>query len=66
MHGNPREAPEMPKKFDPMNQKTEEAVQCPEDQRAPGYDNNHPMDWVRGAGEDATTMPHYDKSKKWK
>jgi hypothetical protein len=49
-----------------MNQKSEERPQCPEDARAPDYDNNHPNDWVRGANEDATRMPHYDKSKKWK
>jgi hypothetical protein len=52
------------KKYDVMDQTTEEAPQCPEDARAPGYDNDHPMDWVRGAGEDATRMPHYDKSSK--
>lgn len=43
----------MAKKFDPMNQKSEERPQCPEDARASGYDNNHPMDWVRGKNEDA-------------
>ena len=56
----------MAKKFDPVDQSTEEKVQCPEDARAPGYDNNHPNDWVRGRNEDATSMPHYDHSKKWK
>jgi hypothetical protein len=58
----------MPKrKFDTMDQSTEERPQCPEDQRAPGYDNEVPVkSWLRGAGEDATRMPHYDRSKKWK
>ena len=45
-----------------MDQTSEEAPQCPEDARAPGYDNNHKMDWIRGANEDATTMPHFDHS----
>src|SRR5262245_56502207 len=40
------------------------AVQCPEDRQAPGYDNNHPNDWVRGAHEDACAMPHFDHSKR--
>lgn len=52
----------MAKKFDPMNQKSEERPQCPEDARASGYDNNHPMDWVRGKNEDACAMPHFDHS----
>ena len=62
----------MPKKFDTMDQSTEEAPQCPEDQRAPGYDNIA-SGWVRGAigkptmkNETAENMPHYDKSPKWK
>ena len=52
----------MAKKFDPMNQKSEERHQCPEDARASGYDNNHPMDWVRGKNEGACAMPHFDHS----
>ena len=51
---------------DPMSQKSEEAPQDICDKRGPDYDNNHPNDWVRGRNEDATSMPHYDKSKKWK
>ena len=45
-----------------MDQTSEEAPQCPEDKRAADYDNNHKMDWVRGANEDATTKPGFDKS----
>ena len=55
----------MPKQFDPMNQKSEEAPQCPEDARAPDYDNNTREKWLTGAVP-ATKMPHYDNSKKWK
>ena len=40
----------MPKKFDPMDQTSEEAPQCPEDARAPGYDNEVPVkSWLRAA-----------------
>ena len=42
MHSFPKAGGEMPKKYDVMDQSTEEKVQCPEDQQAPGYDNNHP------------------------
>jgi hypothetical protein len=57
----------MPRKsaYGPMNQASEERPQCPEDARAPGYDNNHKMDWLRGVREDATRMPHFDKSPKY-
>lgn len=62
----------MPKKHDVMDQSSEEAPQCPEDARAPGYDNNA-SGWVRGArgkptmfNETAENMPHYDRSRKWK
>jgi hypothetical protein len=27
-----------------------------------GYDNDHPDDWIRGAGEDATGKPGFDHS----
>ena len=54
------------KKFDTMDQTTEEALQCPEDARAPGYDNNTKQGWLVGKNEDATKMPNYDNSKKWK
>lgn len=54
----------MPKKFDTMDQSTEEAPQCPEDARAPGYDNNTPQSWVTGKNEDATRKPGFDHSKK--
>jgi hypothetical protein len=65
MHGFPCGGDEMPKASSgTMNQKSEERPQCPEDQRAPGYDNNHPNDWVRGKNEDATSMPHFDHSSK--
>jgi hypothetical protein len=57
----------MPKKNDTMSQTTEEKVQCPEDQQAPGYDNEVPVkSWLRGGNEDATKMPNFDHSKKWK
>lgn len=53
----------MPKKFDPMSQKSEEKPQCPEDARAPGYDNEVPVkSWLRGGNEDACAMPHFDHS----
>jgi hypothetical protein len=45
--------------------KSEEAPQDPIDKRGPDYDNNHPMDWVRGKNEDATKMPHFDNGPKW-
>jgi len=55
----------MPKKYDPMNQKSEEAPQCPEDARAPGYDNEVPVNsWLRGGREDATRYPCYDNGPK--
>jgi len=47
-----------------MNQRSEEKPQCPEDQRAPDYDNNTKEGWLVGKGEDATRMPHYDRSPK--
>jgi hypothetical protein len=62
----PREPEAMPKKpFDTMDQSTEEQVQCPEDQRAPGYDNNTKGGWLVGKAGDATRMPHYDRSPKF-
>ncbi|MGB2648802.1 MAG: hypothetical protein WBC86_14550 [Pseudolabrys sp.] len=63
MHSFPKAGGEMPKKYDVMDQSTEEKVQCPEDQQAPGYDNNPPHDWVRGKNEDACAMPHFDHSR---
>ena len=48
-----------------MNQKSEEAPQCPQDARGPDYDNNTKEKWLTGAVQ-ATKMPHYDNSKKWK
>ena len=39
--------------------------QDPCDQRGPGYDNEVPVkSWLRGGGEDATTMPNFDHSPK--
>jgi len=55
----------MPKKFDTMSQKTEEAPQDVCDQRGPDYDNNTKEGWLVGKNEDATKMPHYDKSPKF-
>lgn len=37
--------------------------QCPEDQHGPGYSNPTPENWLRGANEDATTKPGFDRSK---
>ena len=58
----------MPKKYDVMDQTTEEAPQCPEDARASDYDNNA-SGWVRGAtgkpsmfNETAENKPEFDKS----
>jgi hypothetical protein len=65
MHAEAKWRQGMPKKFDPMSQKSEERPQAECDQRAPGHDNNHPNDWVRGRNEDATRMPHFDKSPKF-
>ena len=66
MHGVPREAKDA-QEIRTMDQSTEEKGAGPEDDRRghPDYDNNHPKDWVRGNNEDATSMPHYDKSKKF-
>lgn len=36
--------------------------QAPEDQQGAGYHNDHPNDWVRGAGENATRKPDFDHS----
>jgi hypothetical protein len=59
----------MPKKptypADPMSQRSEEAPQAECDQRGPDYDNNTKAKWLTGAVP-ATTMTHYDNSKKWK
>jgi len=34
--------------------------------RAPGYDNNVPVNsWLRGGKEDATRMPNFDRSRKF-
>jgi hypothetical protein len=41
--------------------------QSPEDKQAPAYANEVPVkSWLCGGNEDATRMPHYDKSKKWR
>jgi len=58
----------MPKKSDVMSQISEEAPQCPEDQRRePEYSNNvnrNPKErWLTGAVQ-ATEYPCYDKSPK--
>lgn len=50
----------MPKKFDTMDQTSEEAPQFKEDQRAPGYSNVTPESWITGKNEDATTKPSFD------
>ena len=52
----------MPKKYDVINQKSEEAPQCPEDQLAPAYSNETPESWITGKNEDATTKPGFDRS----
>ena len=58
MHGFAKGATEMPKKFDTMDQSTEEKVQSPEDRQAPGYDNEVPVNsWLRGGREDCDPMP---------
>ena len=39
--------------------------QDPVNAHAPGYDNEVPVkSWLRGGGEDATTKPGFDHSKK--
>ena len=48
-----------------MSQQTEEAPQAECDQRGPDYGNNTNEKWLTGAVQ-ATTMPNYDNSKKWK
>ena len=55
----------MPKKYDVMDQSTEETPQDAVDKRGPDYDNNTKEKWLTGAVP-ATKMPHYDNSKKWK
>jgi len=55
----------MPKKNDVMDQRTEEAPQDECDKRGPGYDNNTRQGWLTGKVQ-ATKMPNYDNSKKWK
>ncbi len=37
--------------------------QAPEDKPGPKYENRTPDNWLRGAGENATTKPGFDKSK---
>jgi hypothetical protein len=48
----------------------EVAVQDPEDRhdnsKTARYDNDHPNDWVRGTGEDATTKPGFDFGNSWR
>lgn len=58
----------MPKKYDVMDQSTEEAPQDPIDKRGPDYSNNA-TGWVRGAtgkpsmfNETAENKPGFDKS----
>ena len=58
----------MPKKFDTMDQTSEEKPQSPENARAPGYDNIA-SGWMRGAtgkpsmfNETAENKPGFDKS----
>lgn len=36
--------------------------QCPEDKQGPKYDNQT-SGWVRGAGENATNKPGFDKGR---
>jgi len=55
----------MPKKFDTMDQTSEEAPQFECDKRGPDYDNKTKEGWLVGKGEDATKMPHFDKSPKF-
>ena len=39
------------------------APQCKEDRPAPGSSGDVPVNsWLRGGGEDATRMPHFDHS----
>lgn len=45
-----------------MTAKDEQAPQMPEDKQGAKYDNCT-SGWVRGAGENATQKPGFDKSK---
>src|SRR5262249_7082275 len=38
--------------------------QAREDQHGPNYDNDTPNNWLRGANQDATTNPNFDKGKR--
>jgi hypothetical protein len=40
--------------------------QDPENFHDRGYDNDHPNDWVRGRGEDATGKPAFDRQNAWR
>jgi hypothetical protein len=40
--------------------------QAPEDFHSPKYNNDHPNDWVRGAGESATGKPSFDRGNAWR
>lgn len=46
-----------------LSQKSEEAPQAECDKRGPDYDNNTSNNWLRGANENATTKPGFDKGK---
>jgi len=41
-------------------------VQSPADRHAPGYDNDTPGNWLRAAGEDATSKPNFDRDNPWR
>ncbi len=40
--------------------------QDPEAKRGPNWADDHPNDWIRGANEDATTMPNFDRGSRGK
>jgi len=41
--------------------KDRHAPQDPVDKHGPGYENDTPNNWLRGANQDATTKPNFDK-----
>lgn len=44
-----------------LDQKTEEAPECPPDKRGPDYSNNAPNNWLRGMGKgEAEGKPDFD------
>ena len=41
-------------------------VQSPADRHAPDYHNDTPNNWLRAAGENATSKPNFDKQNPWR